>query len=356
MSARRRAPVGSRPGTLAIPADSPAPRIHRFEYLGDTCQETEIADPAELARSLDSDGTTWVDVQGFGNEATLRQVADIFGLHPLALEAATNVPQRAYCELRRDHLLTVARLPDRDDEGRLVTPQVCMILGRGWLLTFQDRYFGFFDPIRERIRAGIGPIRNGGADYLYYALLDSLADRYFPIAEDLAAGLDDLEERLHADPRPKHLQRLHAARRDLVAVRRVGQPQLEALRSLNMNPEPFVREENTVYLRSVEQHLSQGMGIVESAREHASGLTDLYLASVGHRSNEVMKVLTLMASIFIPLSFIAGIYGMNFEGMPELGSRWGYPAALAVMAAVAIAMIAWFRRKGWLGEPPDDGS
>ena len=352
MTQRRRAPAGSRPGTLVIPADSPPPHIHVFEYGRDESRETDISDPSELARFIQSEDTTWVDVQGFGDESALWTIAEVFGLHALTLEAATNIPQRAHCEVRNEHLLAIARLPDRDDNGGLEVPQVCMILGSSWILTFQDRYFGFFDCVRERIREGVGPIRTAGPDYLFYALLDALVDRYFPIAEDLSARVEDLEEQVHHDPRPEALRALHAARRDLVILRRVGQPQLDALRALNLRPEPFVREETAVYLRSTEQHLSQGMGIVEAAREHASSVVDLYLSNVSHRTNEVMKVLTLMASIFIPLTFIAGVYGMNFESMPELHQPLGYPVALGVMGIVAGVMIVWFRRKGWLGRRP----
>ena len=346
---RRRPPIGSRPGTLAIPEGAPAPRIDVIDYSADVVREAEITDPYDLRRYLASDETAWVNVRGFGDEQKLWEVAEVFGLHALTLESATNIPQRANVELSADHLKFVARIPCIEADGTLDTPQVCFIVGANWLLTFQDHQLGLFDPVRARIREGLGPIRQQGPDYLFYALLDTLVDRYFPVVEDIAKQLEDIEEALNRNPDPKLLKQLHRLRRDLVAIRRVGQPQLEALRGLNLNHEPFIREDAAVYLRSTEQHLSQGMGIVESSRDLASNLVDLYLSAVGQRTNEVMMVLTLMASIFIPLTFIAGIYGMNFEAMPELRKPWGYPTALAAMGAVAAGMIVWFRRRGWIG-------
>ena len=305
--------------------------------------------PVRLRPYLASDETAWVSVRGFGDEQKLWEIADVFGLHALTLESATNIPQRANVELGRDHLKVIARLPQRREDGGLDFPQVCFILGDNWLITFQDTSLGLFDPVRDRIREGLGPIRTAGPDYLFYSLLDTMVDHYFPVVEDIARQLEDLEEQLHARPEPGQLRALHRLRRDLVGVRRVGQPQLESLRALNLNHEPFIDAEAVVYLRSTEQHLSQGMGIMESARDTASNLADLYLSAVSQRTNDVMMVLTLMASIFIPLTFIAGIYGMNFERMPELGHPWGYPVALGVMAAVAVGMVVWFRRRGWLG-------
>ncbi len=353
---RNRAPIGARPGTLAIPGDSPPPRIHAFGYSAESWHESDLDSPAEIAAIRSESQTVWVEVQGLGSESVLREIAAEFQLHPLALEAATNIPQRARHEVNERYLLSIARVPARDDDGNLSMPQVCMILGDGWLLTFQDRYLGLFDGVRERIREGLGPIRTAGPSYLFVALLDAMADHYFPVAEDLAALLEDLEDSVNVDPQPAALREVHAARRDLVALRRVGQPQVDAHRALSLRPEPFIEGEAIVYLRSAEQHVAQAMGIIESAREHASSLVELYLSNVSHKTNEVMKVLTLMASIFIPLTFVAGIYGMNFEWMPELKQPWGYPAALSVMAAVAAAMTWWFRARGWVGTyKPRDG-
>jgi len=351
---KRTPPAGSRPGTLSIPKGSPPPRIHVFDYRADSVRESVIEDPAEIAPYLASENKTWVDVQGFGDEEKLRRLGDLFRFHPLTLESAVNVPQRASNEVGTEHQLIIARAPLLSEEGRIEVPQVCMILGPNFLLTLQDRYFGFFDAVRNRLRDGVGrPIRVFGPDYLTYALLDALVDHYFPIVEHLATELEDLEDEINEDPSQTVLARLHQIRRQLVIIRRIGWPQREALRSILRDPSPFVSPETQVFLRSVEQHITQIMEAVDSSRDMTTGLVDIYLSNLSQRTNEVMKVLTLMASIFIPLTFIAGIYGMNFENMPELRSPLGYPLALGAMVSVAAGMILFFRRKGWLGSRGD---
>jgi magnesium transporter len=346
---KRLPPVGSRPGTLAIPPDSPPPRIHLFDYQGDVCRELEINDPQELAPYVHSTRVTWVDIQGFGSESTLRAVAELFSLHPLTLADATNVPQRAKSEIRPEHHVIVARAPDPSQRDRVEAPQAFLLLGPSYLLTFQDRHFGFFDPVRDRLREGIGPIRRLGADYLAYALLSAMVDHYFPVLENFSEDIEELEDRVHGEAPPEVLEDLHRVRRGLVVMRRVGWPQREALRALVTEPSPFVSEEVQGYLRSAEQHMTQLMEAVDSARETTTGLVDLYLSNVSQRTNEIMKVLTLMASVFIPLTFVAGIYGMNFENMPELREPRGYYTVLTAMALIAGTLVAYFFRRGWLG-------
>jgi magnesium transporter len=346
---KRLPPVGSRPGTLAIPPDSPPPKIHLFDYQGDFCTELDVRDPSELAPYVSSPRVTWVDIQGFGSEPALRAVAELFSLHPLTLADATNVPQRAKSEIRPEHHVIVARAPDPSQHDRVEVPQVFLVLGPSYVLSFQDHHFGFFDPVRERIRAGLGPIRKLGADYLACALLSAMVDHYFPVLEQFSEDIEELEDQVHGESPPEVLEELHRVRRGLVVLRRVGWPQREALRELAVEPSPFVSDEVRDYLRDAEQHMTQAMEAVDSARETASGLVELYLSNVSQRTNEIMKVLTLMASVFIPLTFVAGVYGMNFDDMPELHSRHGYGAALIAMTAMAVAMVVWFYRKGWIG-------
>jgi magnesium transporter len=345
---KRLPPIGSRPGTLAIPSDSPAPRIFLFDYSPEHLIEKPIEDLEQLAPYVDTENTTWIDIQGMGDEALLRRVAEMFGIHPVALEDAANIPQRAKSEIYEEHQIVICRSP-LVEEGELTFPQVCMFVGRGYLMTFQDRFFGFFDPIRDRIRAGIGPIRASGPDYLAYALIDGLMDRYFPVVDGFSEQLDELEDEVLEDPSADHLVRLHRIRRDIAVVRRVGWPQRDTIGDIARSPSPFIDEEVRVYLRDTEDHMAQVMGRVDFCREVAVGLMDIYLSNLSHRQNEIMKVLTLMASIFIPLTFIAGIYGMNFEYMPELNRRGAYFVVLSVMAAVAVFMVWLFRKRGWLG-------
>jgi magnesium transporter len=350
MIEKRNPPIGARPGTLAIPEGSPPPRIRLFDYGPERLVEQEIADIHELEPFARTETVTWIDVQGMGDEAALRQLAELFGIHPLALEDAVNVPQRAKSEIYDEHQLVIARAPLLEGE-QLGVPQVCFLIGSQYLITFQDRYFGFFDPVRERIRAGIGPIRHSGSDYLAYTLIDAIVDRYYPVVEQISVELDALEEDVVEDAMPEDLARLHRIRRDLAALRRVAWPQRETIQDMVRSPSPFLSDGARVYLRDTDDHMAQIVGRLDFCREVAVGLMDLYLATMGHRQNEIMKVLTLMASIFIPLTFIAGIYGMNFENMPELQSRIGYFVVLGAMVVLAVSLVIYFRRRGWLGNP-----
>lgn len=348
-----RPPVGSRPGTLAIPEGSPPPEIHLVVWSPEGAEDRRIEDVSELERELPDGHHAWVDVRGLGDEAVLRRIAEIFSIAPLALEDAVNVPQRAKVEEHGDHLLAIGRVPCIEEDGRVATPQVCFLIGPRHLITFQERYFGFFDAVRQRLAEGVGPIRRQGPDYLAYALMDTLVDHYYPVVEALSSELTDLEDAaLEADD-PEVLTRIHRARRQVAIVRRIGWPQREAIRKLTNGRELHVSDEVRRYLRDTDDHIAQIMELADSLREIAVGLTEIFMTQVSHRTNEVMKVLTLMASIFIPLTFMAGIYGMNFEYMPELGSRRAYPLLLGAMAAVAGGMVWYFWRKGWIGRRRD---
>lgn len=354
---KRTPPAGSTPGTLSIPPGSPPPRIHVVAYGPDHCIERELKDPRTLRKVLNEapEGVVWVHVEGLGDEARLRAVARLFELHPTTLEDATNVPARAKFEDHGDQLVLVTRLPwveERDGERVLDAPQVCLVLEKTVLLTFQERRYGFLDPVRERIREGAGPIRRLGADYLAYAVVDALVDLYYPVAEDLYRELEDLEDEVMERPTGDVLPRLHRVRRDLAHLRRIGRPQREALTAAFRGHSPLLGEETRIFLRDAAHHMAQILELVDSSREMATGLAEIHLSSLGQRTNEIVKVLTLIGSIFIPLTFVAGVYGMNFRHMPELHMRLGYPAVLLGMAAVAAAMLVYFRRKGWLGGRP----
>jgi magnesium transporter len=267
----------------------------------------------------------------------------------VALENAVNVPQRAKSELYGQHQLIITRTPQIDDKGIVRTPQVCFIIGRRFLLTFQARHYGFFDPVRERVQDGIGPLRREGPDYLAYALIDAMIDRYYPVAQQLSDRLEELEDSVVENPEPELLARIHIARRQLVVLRRVGWPQREAISAMLRERTPYVGEKTKLYLKDTYDHIAQIVELIDSSREMASDLAESYLSNVSHRTNEIVKVLTLMASIFIPLTFIAGIYGMNFQHMPELAMRDGYFVILGVMVVLAVGMTLYFRQRGWIG-------
>ncbi len=347
---KSRPPAGARPGTLAVPAGSPPPRVHVMSYAPDGVHERDVEDVEELARFVDPQQTAWIDVRGLGDERVLQRIGEIFALHPLALADAVNVPGRAKSELYPDHQLVIARLPIVDGRGAIDVPQVAFLIGRRHLLSFQERSFGFFDPVRQRLREGVGAIRTAGPAYLAYALIDTLVDRYYPIVESLTHELEDLEENaVSGVPDPELLERIHANRRRLVVLRRVGRPQREAVLELATTDSPFVSPEVRTYLRDTLDHIAQVIELADSAHELSVGLLEIYRSRVVQRTNEIMKMLTMIGSIFIPLTFVVGVYGMNFDYMPELRWSWGYPLTLAGMGGLAVGMLLYFRRRGWIG-------
>jgi magnesium transporter len=340
-------PVGAAPGTLAIPAGAAPTRIHVYEYTAGIHRERDVEDPEDLRAYVKPETNVWVDVQGFADEDKLWKLAEIFGLHPLVLEDATNVPQRAKSEVHAHEHVIVCRVPMLSEAGELETPQVCLILGRGWLISVQDHRRGFFDPVRKQLREGVEEIRTHGVDYLAYALIDAIVDRYFPVVQELSEQLEDLEAEVAERAAPSQLTRMQQIRRALTVIRRVGWPQREALGELSREPSAFISDAARVYLRDAEQHIRQIVELADSSRELAGLTTEIYLSQLSQRTNEVMKVLTLISSIFIPLTFVVGVYGMNFDYMPELSMRYGYPVVMFVMAALAIGFGVWFRRRGW---------
>jgi magnesium transporter len=352
---KRHPPVGARPGTLAVPPGGLRPRMHLVRYGPGGVEEREVTDPGELGPPPpEQPGVLWLDLQGLGDETTLRRVGDRFGIHPLALEDLVNAPQRPKIEEYQDQLLIIARMARLVNGTGLVADQVGLVLGSGYVLSFQERYGDVLDPVRVRLREGLGPIRSAGADYLAYALLDTTIDGYYPVLEELSEVLARLEERILVHPGPRSLDRLNRVKRVLVAMRRGIWPQREALNRLLRDGSRLVCPEVRVYLRDTYDHAAQVVDVVDSHRDLVAGLLNTYLSALGNRTNEVMKMLTIMASIFIPLTFLAGVYGMNFDAMPELREPWGYPALLGVMILTALSMLYYFRRRGWLGEPPDD--
>lgn len=349
---KRHPPVGSRPGTLVVPAGAVPPRVRIIRYSADTIEDIEFGQPSAL-RSLIVPGTiTWIDVQGLGDEKLLRGIGDAFGLHALALEDIVNAPQRPKAEEFAGHLLLVTRMAQLNSEY-LDVEQVAVVIGHGWLLSFQEQYGDVLDPVRRRLREGLGPMRRSGSDYLGYAIVDTIVDAYYPVIETLSDRIENLEDRVMTRPTSETLAHINAVRTDLVLLRRGVLPQREALGRLLREPGQFLSPELNPYLRDTFDHCDQLAEVIDSHRELVNGLTNTYLTLLSNKTNDVMRVLTIMASIFIPLTFLAGIYGMNFDYMPELRSRWAYPVLISIMVAVAIAMLYFFRRRGWLGDLPD---
>ncbi len=350
MFRKRHPPVGARPGTLIISSEAQFPKVRIMKYKVDHLEEHEAPSLERLRDFLEDDAVCWIDVQGLGDEQVLRAFAELFGIHPLALEDVVNAPQRPKVESYEKHTLCITRMAALREPHTVASEQVSLFVGRNYVLTFQERHGDVFDPVRNRIRQG-GPVfRSSGPGYLAYALLDAVIDGYYSIMESFGEHLESLEDEIVADPRRPILQRIHHVKRELLGIRRCIWPQREAINTLIRDENPLISNTVRVYLRDCYDHCVQIMDVVETYRELAGGLMDVYLSSIGNRQNEVMKVLTIMASIFIPLTFMAGVYGMNFENMPELRAAWGYPILLVTMIVVAIVMVTYFQRKGWLGE------
>lgn len=344
-------PVGAAPGTLIIDESWPAPCIEAIAYGPDESWTGKDLKATELAALKAKWPVLWVNVCGLGDESTLRLVAREFGLHRLALEDVVTLHQRAKLEPFGDQLFMVARMMNM---AEMSSEQLSLFLIDGVVLTFQEREGDCFDRVRERIRHGQGIIRRSGADYLAYALLDATIDSYFPILESVGMLLSDLEDEVLESPEKSTAEQIHETKRRLIALRRNIWPHRELMSALDREVSPLLQPETRVHIRDVYDHTIQIIDLVESYREVSSDLMGLYLSSVSNRMNEVMKVLTIFATIFMPLGFIAGVYGMNFDpdvsrwNMPELGWTFGYPFALGLMAGSAALLIYILWRKGWI--------
>ena len=346
---------GTAPGTLR------APEVRRveetsiaiMEYGPDRLDEWRAGSVEEALARRSGLAVTWIDIVGLHDVEVLQQLGETFGLHQLALEDVLNTGQRPKVEAYEDHLFIVMRLLHPNDDG-LESEQISIFLGLGFVLTFQEIPEDVFESVRERIRHGRGRIRRMGSDYLAYALIDSLVDHFFPVLEDLGARLEELEEEVIEDPDRKTVGKIHTARKDLLVLRRAAWPEREVVSALERQDTPLIGKETRVFLRDAYDHSVQILDMVETYRDLATSLLDLYLSTVSNRMNEVMKVLTVLASIFIPLTFLAGIYGMNFDreaspwNMPELGWYWGYPLFWAACLVLAGALLLLFKRKDWL--------
>jgi magnesium transporter len=331
------------------PEGSPNPRIHVIRFDADQVEEFDVTDVEQLTTILQDGRVCWVDIQGLGDEALLRRVGTIFDIHRLALEDIVNAPQRPKAEEYDHHLLLVTRMATMKVKTTIEIEQVAVLLGDRYVLSVQESYGDCLDPVRRRLRDGLGMIRGSGPDYLAYALVDTIVDGYYPVIDHLSARIMRIEGLVMTNPSPGILHRLNQIKTELVLIRRGIWPQQETIGRLLRDSSKYFSETVRPYLRDTHDHCSQLVDVVDSHRELVNGLMNTYLSVMSNRTNEVMKVLTIMASIFIPLTFIAGVYGMNFQDMPELSKRWAYPLVLGVMAATAITMLVFFRRRGWLG-------
>lgn len=344
---------GTIPGTLNEDRDAPPTKVSLIDYNQDKFIPKRISLPEDCAMYLDTESVSWVDVQGLGNTNILQRIGKVFDLHPLVLEDVVNVPERPKIENYEDQLVIISRMvmPTENSDG-FHSEQVSLVLGKNYLLSVQEEpSLDCFDPVRLRIRNNKGIIRKQGADYLAYTLLDAIIDGFFPVLEDYGERIEDLEEEAIVNPTRNTLKKIYRIRRELLQLRRAIWPQRSAINALIRDSNELISEEVRIYLRDCYDHAVQVMDMVETYRELSSGLMDVYLSAISNRMNEIMKSLTVFSWFFLPLTFIAGLYGMNFEYMPGLKTPWGFWLCLAVMVAIAVSLVVFFRRRGWLESP-----
>ncbi len=349
---------GTAPATLSTPEDvsTAAPRLRYTRYNRDTLEEKDVTSVSEIPLHSPEGPVLWVELDGLRDIEILQALGERFGLHALALEDVLNLGQRPKVEPYENHLFIVAQMMTDDPDGSVSREQVALFLGPGFLLSIEeDPSTDTFRPVHERLRTARGMIRRLGADYLAYALMDAVVDHKFPLLEKLGEALDDLDEAVVTNPSIKHVHELHDCKRLLAHLRRFVWPERELISALLHDESGLVHRETKVYLRDCYDHTVQIMDLIESYRDVATANMDMYLSSVGMRTNEIMRVLTVISSIFIPLTFLAGIWGMNFQSdkdmpwnMPELHMPFGYPMCLSLMLLIAIAQVIYFRRKKWI--------
>jgi len=348
---KRSKKAGLPPGTLIHIGErkTEKTRITIIDYDETQFEEKEAKRIEECFPFKDKPTVTWINIDGIHQVEIIEKLGSHFGLHPLLLEDILNTEQRPKMEDFGDYIFVVLKmLYYGEHENEIEAEQVSLILGSNFVISLQEREGDVFDPIRERIRKGKGRIRKAGADYLAYALLDAIVDNCFLILEKGGERIEDTEQQLATNPTPETLQLIRKLKKGMIFLRKAIWPLREVVSGLERCESVLIHESTGAYLRDVYDHTIQVIDTVESFRDMVSGMLDIYLSSISNKMNEVMKVLTIFAAIFIPLTFVAGIYGMNFRFMPELGWQWGYPMILIVMASIAAGMLGYFRRKRWL--------
>lgn len=352
---RRRTAPGAMPGTIQIDPHAPPSVVKLMAYSPGEFREVEIQQVDEIRNYLAKYPVTWINVDGLGGAEILRGLGDLFQLHPLALEDVVNVHQRSKIEHYVTHEFLVFHQVEL--RHRLITEQISLFLGKNYVLTFQEEAGDCLDPVRDRIRQSKGRIREWGPDYLAYAILDASVDHYFPVLEEFGERLETLETQIIESPETSTMTLIHDTKRQLLTLRRKIWPLRDALNTLIRDAVPLISDNSRVYLRDTHDHVLRIIDLIETYRELGSDLLEFQLSSVSYKINEVMRILTVIATIFIPLTFIVGLYGMNFDpnvspwNMPELKWYYGYPFALTLMALVTGGLLLFFYRLGWMTTP-----
>lgn len=343
---------GLPPGTPVYIGEKPQTktRITIIDYDENRVVEKTGVSPDDCIPLKDTPTVTWINVDGVQELDVLQRLGAGFGLHPLVLEDIMNTDQRPRMEDLGDYIYVVLKmLYRRPGESDVTAEQVSIILGPNFVISFQEDAAGdVFEPIRERIRGNRGRIRKLGADYLVYRIMDAIIDNYFVILETFGQEIEQLEDKVVDRRAPPVVRALHNSRNEMLLFRKMVWPVRELISGLQHTESPLVKEDTCIFLRDVYEHVVQVIDNAETLRELLASLLELYLSSISNRLNEIMKVLAIISTVFMPLTFVAGVYGMNFKFMPEIKSPYGYPAALGVMMLIALGMLAFFRRRKWI--------
>jgi magnesium transporter len=356
MAAKRKSKRDSRkaglaPGTLVHIGERllETPRITVIDYDEKTFGEKQAGRIEECIAFQTTPTVSWINIDGLHDISIIEGIGKHFDIHSLILEDILNTNQRPKFEDMEKYIYVVLKMLCFDEQTQtILSEQVSIVLASNYIISFQENIGDVFEPIRDRIRNAKGRVRKMGSDYLMYVLLDAIVDSYFGILEKLGEKIENLEEELIGDPTEKTLKQIHNLKREMVYLRKSVWPLRELISAMERSESTFIKESTGVYLRDVYDHTIQVIDTVESFRDMVSGMLDIYLSSISNRMNAVMKVLTIIATIFIPLTFVAGIYGMNFKYMPELEWKWGYLSVWIVMLIIGICMLIYFRRKKWL--------
>ena len=348
---KRSTKTGLPPGVLIHIGEkkSELAKITILDYDEIQFEEKEAKTVEECFPFKDTPTITWINIDGLHQVDIIEKIGKNFDFHPLLLEDILNTEQRPKIEDFDTHIYLVLKMLYYDDKtNEINSEQVSIIFGQNYVISFQEKEVDVFNPIRERIRTGKGRIRKMGADHLAYSLIDAIVDGYFIILEKLGENIEDVEEKMMANPTPETLHSIHKLKRRMISLRKSVWPLREVVNALERSDSSLIQDNTRIYLKDVYDHTIQVIDTVETFRDMLSGMLDVYLSSISNKMNEIMKVLTIIATIFIPLTFIAGVYGMNFENMPELRWQWGYPAIWSVMLFIGILMLVYFRKKKWL--------
>ncbi len=351
MKKKRSKKAGLPPGSLIYTGD----RVHEeveitvVDYDEQNYQEKKITSFEECLVYKNKPTVTWINVNGLSHVHNLEKLGECFNLHPLVMEDILNTDQRPKIEDLDDYLFIVLKTINYDEANNEITAQqISLILGGNYVISFHESYGDIFAPIRERIVTAKGHIRKAGADYLAYALVDFIVDQYFVVLEKFGENIEYLEDEVVAQPTPKTLNDIHHYKNDMIILRKSMWPLREVVSRLERRESPLIREDTGIYFKDVYDHTIVAIDTVETYRDILSGMLDIYLSSVSNKLNETMKVLTVIATIFMPLTFLAGLYGMNFKNMPELEWRWGYFSVLGLMVVVVAIMLGYFRKRKWI--------